>query len=142
MPTLDLGQVVGPQGPQGATGPQGPQGVKGEQAPVINDLTTGGVTDALSAEMGKQLENTKADLTLSNLSNYQKALRALGGRPNRNLLDNWYFVGGGSQQGGGQFPINQMGQTSYHESGNIFDRFKNVGSPANLALVPDGIKMT
>ena len=24
-----------------------------------------------------------------------------------NLLDNWYFVGGGSQQGGGQFPINQ-----------------------------------
>ena len=26
-----------------------------------------------------------------------------------NLLDNWYFVGGGSQQGGGQFPINQRG---------------------------------
>lgn len=25
----------------------------------------------------------------------------------QNLLDNWYFVGGGSQQGGGQFPINQ-----------------------------------
>lgn len=24
-----------------------------------------------------------------------------------NLLDNWYFIGGGSQQGGGQFPINQ-----------------------------------
>ena len=30
-----------------------------------------------------------------------------------NLLDNWYFVGGGSQQGGGQFPINQKGQTNY-----------------------------
>lgn len=28
-----------------------------------------------------------------------------------NLLDNWYFVGGGSQQGGGQFPINQRGGT-------------------------------
>lgn len=54
-----------------------------------------------------------ADRTLSNLSNYQKALRNIGGRPNRNLLDNWYFVGGGSQQGGGQFPINQRGQTSY-----------------------------
>ena len=26
---------------------------------------------------------------------------------NPNLLDNWYFAGGGSQQGGGQFPINQ-----------------------------------
>lgn len=32
---------------------------------------------------------------------------------NQNLLDNWYFVGGGSQQGGGQFPINQRGETSY-----------------------------
>ena len=31
---------------------------------------------------------------------------------NPNLLDNWYFVGGGSQQGGGQFPINQRGATS------------------------------
>lgn len=41
---------------------------------------------------------------------------ALGFNPgmvNPNLLDNWYFVGGGSQQGGGQFPINQRGQTSY-----------------------------
>ena len=137
MPQIDLGQVVGPQGPigpvgpagpQGPTGPQGPegptgpqgpegpagpQGPQGIQAPVINDLTTGGVDDALSAEMGKTLQATKADLTLSNLSNYQKALRNLGGRPSRNLLDNWYFVGGGSQQGGGQFPINQRGQTSY-----------------------------
>ena len=32
---------------------------------------------------------------------------------NRNLLDNWYFVGGGSQLGDGVFPINQRGQTSY-----------------------------
>lgn len=116
MPQLDLGQVVGPvgpqgiqgpegpqgpvgpQGPTGATGPQGPegpagpQGPQGVQAPVINDLTTGGVSDALSAEMGKQLQTTKADLTLSNLSNYQKALRNIGGRPNRNLLDNCNFA--------------------------------------------------
>ena len=31
----------------------------------------------------------------------------------RNLLDNWYFVGGGSKQGGGQFPINQRGELTY-----------------------------
>lgn len=37
---------------------------------------------------------------------------------NENLLDNWYFVGGGSQQNGGQFPINQRGQTSYNLSNN------------------------
>ena len=147
MPQLDLGLVVGPAGPQGIQGPEGPQGPagpqgptgetgpqgpegpagpqgpQGVQAPVINDLTTGGVFDALSAEMGKQLQTTKADLTLSNLSNYQKALRNIGGRPNRNLLDNAYFVGGGSQQGGGQFPINQRGETSWSGKGYHLDRW-------------------
>lgn len=44
---------------------------------------------------------------------YLGPVRGLGLRVNKNLLDNWYFVGGGSQQGGGQFPINQRGQTSY-----------------------------
>lgn len=51
--------------------------------------------------------------------------------PNRNLLDNWYFVGGGGQQGGGQFPINQRGQTSYTGSVYTIDRWKgsnNYGS--------------
>lgn len=69
-----------------------------------NPVQSGGVYTALAG---------KADLTLSNLSNRQRALWNIGGRPNRNLLDNWYFVGGGSQQGGGQFPINQRGETSY-----------------------------
>lgn len=31
--TIDLGQVVGPQGPQGEAGPQGPQGAEGPQGP-------------------------------------------------------------------------------------------------------------
>ena len=72
-----------------------------------NPVQSGGVYTALAG---------KADLTLSNLSNYQKALAAIGGKPRDNLLDNAYFVGGGSQQGGGQFPINQRGQTSYSPS--------------------------
>lgn len=131
--------IQGPPGEKGDTGPQGPQGV---QAPVVNDLTTGGASDALSAEMGKTLQATKADLTLSNLSNYQKALRNLGGRPSRNLLDNWYFVGGGSQQGDGQFPINQRGQTSYTGyNANCIDRWKIFSSPT-LALEADAIALT
>lgn len=166
MPQIDLGQVVGPQGPigpegpagpqgpegpqgpvgetgpQGPEGPAGPQGPQGVQAPVVNDLTTGGASDALSAEMGKTLQATKADLTLSNLSNYQKALRNLGGRPSRNLLDNWYFVGGGSQQGDGQFPINQRGQTSYTVlNGSCIDRWKLFNRPT-LALEADAISLT
>lgn len=79
-----------------------------------NPVQSGGVYTALAG---------KADLTLSNLSNYQKALRNIGGRPNRNLLDNWYFVGGGSQQGGGQFPINQRGETSWSVAGRHLDRW-------------------
>ena len=49
----------------------------------------------------------------------------------KNLLDNWYFVGGGGQQGGGQFPINQRGQTSYTGAVYTIDRWKgsnNYGS--------------
>lgn len=42
----------------------------------------------------------------------------------QNLLDNWYFVGGGSQAGAGIFPINQRGQTSYTNSGYGIDRWK------------------
>lgn len=45
------------------------------------------------------------------------------GRSNDNLLDNWYFVGGGSQSGNGVFPINQRGQTSYGASTRAFDRW-------------------
>ena len=86
----------------------------------------------------------RADLTLSNLSNRQKALRNIGGRPGRNLLDNWYFAGGGSQQGGGQFPINQRGFTSAG-AGNTrrFDRW-GIYSYINgtVSLDPDGISIS
>ena len=33
MAKVDLGQVVGPQGPRGATGAQGPKGATGAQGP-------------------------------------------------------------------------------------------------------------
>lgn len=36
----------------------------------------------------------------------------------KNLLDNAYFVGGGSQLGDGVFPINQRGQSSYNTNGS------------------------
>ena len=98
-----------------------------------NPVQSGGVYTALAG---------KADLTLSNLSNYQKALRNIGGRPNRNLLDNAYFVGGGSQQGGGQFPINQRGQTSYTgTSVNCIDRWKLFASPT-LTLEAGFVSLT
>lgn len=50
----------GPQGPQGPQGPAGPQGNSGYQGAageleIVNNLTDGGETSALSAEMGKRL---------------------------------------------------------------------------------------
>lgn len=59
----------GPKGDTGAIGPQGPKGDKGDVGPqgpavsVVNDLTTGGATEALSAEQGKALKALIDSLT-------------------------------------------------------------------------------
>jgi len=57
---------------------------------------------------------------------------------NENLLDNWYFVGGGSQQGRGNFPINQRGQTTYGSVGYAIDRWQ-IDSGNTLTLYDDYI---
>ena len=64
-----------------------------------------------------------------------------------NILDDWYFVGGGSQQGGGKFPINQRGQTSYSINAssfdsrvNILDRWAGVGV-GTITLASNSLKM-
>lgn len=117
--------------------------VMGKEKAVANGVATLGADGKLAkAQRPTPTEAGSADLTLSNLSNRQMALRNIGGRPNRNLLDNWYFVGGGSQQGGGQFPINQRGQTSY-ASGNVIDRWQLSGNGGqSLIIDTDGITLT
>ena len=75
-------------------------------------------------------------------NDYNKARANFGATSNPNLLDNWYFVGGGSQQGGGQFPINQQGQTSYTGSSvYAIDRWMCV-SNATLSLTQDSISLS
>ena len=61
---------------------------------------------------------------------------------NENLLDNWYFVGGGSQQGGGQFPINQRGQASY--TGGVYgiDRWKSNRTTTTVTVKSNGIQFS
>lgn len=56
---------------------------------------------------------------------------ALQQKSNPNLLDNWYFVGGGSQQGGGQFPINRIGELTY-KSQYAIDRWENTFGQINI----------
>lgn len=57
----------------------------------------------------------------------------------RNLLDNCFFVGGGSQLGYGTFPINQRGQTSYSTSGNGIDRWKASSSSMTYTVNSGGM---
>ena len=59
-----------------------------------------------------------------------------------NLLDNWYFVGGGSQQGGGQFPINQRGETEYSGPGYGIDRWICQDSTGKVEISGSGVKFT
>lgn len=74
---------------------------------VINDLTTGGTAAALSAEMGK----------------------ALGRRPNPNLLHNWYFAN----------VVNQRGQAEYTGNAGSYtaDRWV-LNSKTAVVTVVDG----
>lgn len=62
----------------------------------------------------------------------------------RNLLDNAYFVGGGSQQGGGRFPINQRGQTAYSGAVYGIDRWKgnNWVATANVTVQSGSILLS
>lgn len=58
-----------------------------------------------------------------------------------NLLDNWYFIGGGSQQGGGQFPINQRGQTSYSNAGYGIDKWRALSNDITVSLTANGLSI-
>lgn len=72
----------------------------------------------------------------------QTALANLGAGVRPNLLDNAYFIGGGSQQGGGQLPINQQGQTSYVARGYSIDRWRLANSDMVVDVSSDGVSIT
>ena len=50
-----------------------------------------------------------------------------------NLFRNWFFKGGGSQQGGGQYPINQRGLTSYTAVGETIDGWFQTGGTTTVS---------
>lgn len=57
---------------------------------------------------------------------------------NPNLLDNWYFVGGGTE---GKFPVNQRGQMSYSAAGYAIDRWYNRTANTKLETLENGLKI-
>lgn len=127
---LDLGEVMGPQGPQGETGPvgpTGPQGPKGDQGVQGPQGETGPQGErGLQGEQGIGIaDGGLPGQVLVKGSGTDYDTKWGGYVTNKNLLDNWYFVGGGSQQGGGQFPINQRGQTENTGPEYWIDRWIN-----------------
>ena len=81
-----------------------------------------GATSTLAADLAQGQDEAVEQLRLD-LYDLDPGRPAYILTQNENLLDNWYFVGGGSQQGGGQFPINQRGQTSYTGPNYGIDRW-------------------
>lgn len=86
----------------------------------------------------------KYDEALSLTDNEKSQARAniMAGGSNDNLLDNAYFVGGGSQLGDGIFPINQRGQTSYNGGITGFDRWTVDGGDFTATLESGGVRVT
>lgn len=65
---------------------------------------------------------------------------------NPNLLDNWYFVGGGSYSHDGHFPINQRGKTTGSVGNNVYDidrwKWAYRTSAGSWSLVSGGLRIT
>ena len=66
----------------------------------------------------------------------------MASRVNRNLINNWYFLGGGSQQGHGEFPINSRGQTSYSGVGYTIDGLYAEDSGCTTEIIDTGLKFS
>lgn len=122
--------ATGPQGPTGPTGPQGPTGPAGEDAPddyvLVQDTQPTSTTNKIWIK-----SNTSNGVQIPEMTDLC--------RPN--LLDNWYFVGGGSQHGYGVFPINQRGQTVYYD-GIGPDRWYVGGTNQTTTVSADGVTYT
>lgn len=120
MPVIDLGSVVGPQGPQGVAGQNGAQGVQGNPGP---NQVTGSTSTTLNGILqgnGSYVQAVASDNAptagSNNILRSGAVYNAMQRKINPNLLRNCYFVGGGS--GRGTFPVNPGGKTTYSVSNN------------------------
>lgn len=144
-----------------ATGDVGPQGIQGPVGPYpslqIGNVTTLPAGSQATASITGTVEEPLLNLSLPrgkdgdgagdmtkfiyDPQNRQEDIFAYvdAHRSNPNLLDNAYFIGGGSQQGGGQLPINHRGQTEYVGVGYGIDRWANNDNAVSITLEENGI---
>lgn len=81
------------------------------------DYATLAEAEGLAASAKSEAIAASANKDLSNLTDYQRALYNIGGRPNRNIIINHRMMGTGDPGG---FPINQRGQKIYTPDWNQY----------------------
>ncbi|OUP06241.1 hypothetical protein [Anaeromassilibacillus sp. An200] len=100
-----------------------------------------GTTSTLAADLAQGQDEAIEQLRLD-LYDFDPGRPAWILTQNESLLDNAYFVGGGSQQGGGQLPVNQKGQTSYTSAGYGVDRWLAAGSGISVLISDQYIEVS
>lgn len=144
MPTIDLGYVIGPQGPQGNPGATGATGSQGNPGP---NQVTGSTSTPLNGVLqgnGSKISAAGEDLFprngSANIVRSAAVYDAVHEKPNPNLLINAYFVGGGT--GRGVFPVNQRGKSQYDEKGPTIDSWENNNASTAIALANDYVRVS
>lgn len=134
MPVIDLGRVIGPQGPQGETGAQGIRGEQGLPGPnqVTNSTATPltGVLTGNGSVVGVESIDTAPTENSTGFAQSGGTDKAIKGRVpvyglGKNLLDNWYFGN----------PVNQRGQSAY--TGVVYGVDRWVGRNASTQVTVD-----
>lgn len=147
MPTIDLGYVIGPQGPQGNPGPTGADGVQGNPGP---NQVTGSTSTTLNGILqgnGSVVQAVQSDsqpvADSTNIVRSGPVFSALQKHGRKNLFDNWYFVGGGGAIN--KFPVAQKswaGTTSLTGTGYFVDRWYSYNADQVTALQADGVHIS
>lgn len=109
--------------------------------PTIN-VNDAYILDETGAEVDKVTGLFTKNENASTGEKQMARLNIAAGGSNDNLLDNAYFVGGGSQLGDGVFPINQRGQSTYTGGGTQLDRWKTWDGSDTIVLTANGLQYT
>lgn len=98
-----------------------------------------GVVTAKTVDSTPDESHTANLISSAGVANALSTLKSTTVNPN--LLDNWYFVGGG---GDGAFPINQRGQTQFTNTGWTIDNwyFIKTTDASSVVVASDGITLT
>ena len=102
------------------------------RAPLASPALTGTPTAPTASDGDNTTKIATTEFVQKTVSRYTR----------ENHLDNWYFVGGGSNVAYGKFPINSRGSSSYTTSGYCIDRwYYKVNSTGTLSLTASGVSI-